>query len=174
MVIFKNEKAIIQKIQPAIDIGLGYLQLNQPVHALSGGECQRLKIAKELSKFRKKTYKNTTKKTKHKIKHKINNKMHQLNQNSILYLFDEPSVGLAMQDLLKFIKILHYLIDNGHSIILIEHHIHLLASCDWLIELGPEGGDKGGYIIGEGTPKQISKMDTPTAPFLHHILKEEK
>jgi excinuclease ABC subunit A len=141
--LFKNDERIEKKLKPAIDVGLEYLVLHQPSITLSGGEIQRLKIAQELAKK---------------------------NHKGSLYILDEPTVGQHLEDVERLNGVLHRLVDDGHSVIVIEHHPHILASCDWLIELGPEGGPKGGRIIAEGTPEKIAYMETPTAPYLQEIL----
>ncbi|MFX0051774.1 MAG: ATP-binding cassette domain-containing protein [Candidatus Hermodarchaeota archaeon] len=144
---FKSEEKIFRPLKAAKDVGLGYLVLKQPGFALSGGECQRMKIAKELSK-----------KTK---------------SRPGLYILDEPTVGQHMEDVNRLVGVLNRLVDEGHSVIVIEHHPHLLAACDYIIELGPTGGPEGGYVIAKGTPEEVSKADTPTAPFLRKILVNE-
>ncbi len=141
--LFKDEEKIARKLKIAIDVGLGYLVLRQPGYSLSGGEAQRLKIALELSK-----------KTK----------------PQTMYILDEPTVGQHLDDISHLAKILHKLVDDGHSIIVIEHSPELLASCDWLIELGPGGGPEGGKVVASGTPEQIANGKTPTAPFIKEIL----
>jgi excinuclease ABC subunit A len=134
---------IKRKIDLLKKVGLGYLQLNQPLVTLSGGEVQRLKIVKELNrKSKKKT----------------------------LYILDEPTVGLHLEDVSRLISVLQALVDEGNTVVTIEHHPHFLASCDWLIELGPVGGPNGGYIIAAGTPSEIARMNTPTAPYIKEIL----
>ncbi|MFX1293558.1 MAG: ATP-binding cassette domain-containing protein [Promethearchaeota archaeon] len=143
--LFKEHETIATKLKLSQDVGLGYLQLNQPAHTLSGGEAQRLKIVKELSK---KTKKET------------------------LYILDEPTIGQHLEDVSRLIEILHLLVEKDHTVIVIEHHPHLLVSCDWLIELGPGGGREGGHIIATGTPETISNKDTPTAPYLKELLEE--
>ncbi|MFW9950845.1 MAG: ATP-binding cassette domain-containing protein [Candidatus Thorarchaeota archaeon] len=143
--IFNNEEELKHKLESIRDVGLGYLVLSQPVYSLSGGEAQRMKIAKELSK-------QTTGKT--------------------LYILDEPTVGQHLEDVSQLIKVLQQLVEKGHTVVVIEHHPHLLASCDWLIELGPEGGPKGGYIIAEGTPERIAENSTPTSFYIRQILEE--
>ncbi|MFW9924583.1 MAG: hypothetical protein ACFFDW_14980, partial [Candidatus Thorarchaeota archaeon] len=142
--LFKDEdNKIARNLKAAIDVGLGYLVLQQPAYTLSGGEAQRLKIANELCK-----------KTK----------------DPSLYIMDEPTVGLHLDDVERLIGILHSLVDAGNSVIVIEHHPNVLAACDWLIELGPEGGPKGGYIIASNTPEEIAKGNTPSASFIKEIL----
>jgi excinuclease ABC subunit A len=145
--IFKENDKISRVIRAAKDVGLGYLVLNQPGFTLSGGECQRMKIAKELSRKRS-------------------------GKKALIYILDEPTIGQHLEDIKRLIGVLNTLVDAGNTVIVIEHHPHVLASCDWLIELGPTGGSNGGYIIGSGTPKDIIKVNTPTAPYISPILEE--
>jgi excinuclease ABC subunit A len=141
--LFKDKENIARPLKAAIDVGLGYLVMKQPGYSLSGGEAQRLKIAKELSK--------------------------KTNSGS-LYILDEPTVGLHLEDVEQLIDVLNRLVDDGNSVIVIEHHPHLLASCDWLLELGPGGGPEGGKVVAQGTPTEISKMETATAPYINEVL----
>ncbi|HUT81356.1 MAG TPA: hypothetical protein VMZ29_09160 [Candidatus Bathyarchaeia archaeon] len=145
--LYKEERQIAEKLKFAIDVGLGYLVMKQPSYSLSGGEIQRLKIALELSK---KTTDNT------------------------LYILDEPTVGQHLEDINRLICVLNKLVDLGHSIIVIEHSAEVLASCDWLVELGPGGGPEGGHIIAEGTPENLAEGKTPTAKYLRKILEDIK
>jgi excinuclease ABC subunit A len=145
--LFKSEKKISQALKAAIDVGLGYLLLNQPGYTLSGGECQRMKIAKELS--RKKTGK-----------------------KPLIYILDEPTIGQHLEDIDRLLGVLNGLVEAGNTVIIIEHQPHVLISCDWLIELGPVGGPKGGYIIAKGTPKDLIENNTPTAQYLHQVMEE--
>ncbi len=145
-VLFKDEPNIARILEAAINVGLGYLTLHQPAHSLSGGEAQRLKIAKELSK---KTGKNT------------------------LYILDEPSIGQHMEDVTRLVEILQEIVDKGHSVMLIEHHPHILANCDYLIELGPEGGSEGGYVVAKGNLDEFIKTDSPTSGYLKEIIGEK-
>ncbi|MFW9881611.1 MAG: ATP-binding cassette domain-containing protein [Candidatus Thorarchaeota archaeon] len=141
--LFKDFETIATKLNYAKKVGLGYLQLNQPARTLSGGEAQRIKIVKELSK-------KSNKKT--------------------LYILDEPTIGQHLDDISRLIDILHLLVDNGHTVVIIEHHPHVLASCDWLIELGPGAGPEGGRIIAKGPPKEVAKLNTPTASYVKKVL----
>jgi len=145
--LFKNFDSIATKLNYAKKVGLGYLQLNQPAYTLSGGEAQRLKIVKELSKKSKK---------------------------KALYILDEPTIGQHLEDVSKLIDTLHLLVDNGHTVVIIEHHPHVLASCDWIIELGPGAGPEGGRIIAKGPPEEVAKLNTPTAPYLKKVLEGGK
>lgn len=143
--LFKEEDSIEKKLKFVKDVGLGYLVMNQPAFTLSGGEVQRLKIAKELSK-------KSTKKS--------------------MYILDEPTVGQHMEDVSCLINVLQRLVKKGHTVVVIEHHPHLLAACDWLIELGPGAGDEGGRLIAAGTPVMIAEGITPTAPYIKEVLEE--
>lgn len=143
--LFKDEEKIARSLKAAIDVGLGYLVMRQPGYSLSGGEAQRLKIAKELSK--------------------------KTNSGS-LYILDEPTVGLHLEDVERLIDVLNRLVDEGNSVIVIEHHPHMLASCDYLLELGPGGGPDGGRVVAQGTPTEISNMETATASYIREILEE--
>ena len=142
---FKNVPRIKQKIQTLYDVGLGYIKLGQPSTTLSGGEAQRIKLATELSK-------KPTGKT--------------------LYILDEPTTGLHIADVHKLVDILQRLVDTGNSIIVIEHNLELIKTSDYIIDLGPEGGDNGGQVIAAGTPEQIVKnKDSYTGEFLKKYIK---
>ncbi len=127
----------------AREVGLGYLALRQPGRALSGGEAQRLKIAAELCRPAR---------------------------QDTLYILDEPTVGQHLEDVARLIGALHRLADAGHTVVAVEHHPHLLAACDWLVELGPGGGPDGGYVIAAGPPAELAAGDTPMAPYLRAVL----
>ena len=143
---FNNIPRIKQKIQTLYDVGLGYIKLGQPSTTLSGGEAQRVKLATELSK-------RATGKT--------------------LYILDEPTTGLHIADVHKLIDILQRLVDTGNTIIVIEHNLDLIKTCDYIVDLGPEGGDAGGEIVAVGTPEQICKNDKSyTGKFLKKYLKK--
>ena len=129
---FENVPRIKQKIQTLYDVGLGYIKLGQPSTTLSGGEAQRIKLATELSK-------RSTGKT--------------------LYILDEPTTGLHIDDVHRLVDILQRLADNGNTVLVIEHNLDLIKTCDYIIDLGPEGGDKGGEIIAVGTPEKIVYLD---------------
>lgn len=133
-------RRIAQKINSLIEVGLGYLKLGQSSTTLSGGEAQRIKLAYFLSKGS--------------------------NEKKTVFIFDEPSTGLHFYDILKLNKCFDKLVELGHTVVIIEHNLDIIKTADWLIELGPEGGKKGGNIIFEGQPKSILKEDTPTSKYL--------
>ena len=143
---FKNLPRIKNKIQTLYDVGLGYIKLGQPSTTLSGGEAQRVKLATELSK-------KATGKT--------------------LYILDEPTTGLHIADVHKLVDILQRLVDTGNSIIVIEHNLDLIKTADYIIDLGPEGGDKGGQVIAVGTPEQVARNEQSyTGQFLKKYLEK--
>ena len=127
---FKNIPGLYQKLKTLYDVGLGYIELGQPAPSLSGGEAQRVKLANELSK----------KATGH-----------------TLYILDEPTTGLHLDDIKKLIFVLRSLVNKGNTALVTEHNLSIIRSADWVIDLGPEGGDEGGRIIAEGTPYEIAK-----------------
>ena len=144
--IFSNIPRIKNKLQTLQDVGLGYIKLGQPATQLSGGEAQRVKLATELSK-------RATGKT--------------------LYILDEPTTGLSFEDCAQLLKVLHRLVDAGNSVILIEHHLDLIKSSDWIIDLGPGAGDKGGNLVYEGIPENASKNEiSQTGNYLKAILNQ--
>ena len=132
------------KLQTLIEVGLAYIHLGQSATTLSGGEAQRIKLAKELSRR---------------------------DTGSTLYILDEPTTGLHFHDIKHLLAVLHKLRDNGNTIVVIEHNLDVIKTSDWIIDLGPEGGDKGGEIIATGTPEQITKYKASyTGQFLKHLL----
>jgi len=142
---FKNIPPIYRKLRVLHDVGLGYIQLGQPAPSLSGGEAQRVKLAKELSKI-------ATGKT--------------------LYILDEPTTGLHPDDIKKLIFVLRSLVDKGNTVLIIEHNLDVIKNAEWIIDLGPEGGEEGGYIVAEGTPLEIVKnRKSYTGSFLKSYLK---
>ncbi|WP_315119015.1 excinuclease ABC subunit UvrA [uncultured Clostridium sp.] len=141
---FENIPRIKNKLQTLMDVGLGYIRLGQPSTQLSGGEAQRIKLAYELSK-------RSTGKT--------------------LYILDEPTTGLHIDDVNRLISILHRLVDSGNSIVVIEHNLDVIKCADYIIDLGPEGGDKGGTIIAYGTPEEVSdNVNSYTGHYLKKML----
>ncbi len=143
---FANIPAIAPKLKTIQEVGLGYIKLGQPATTFSGGEAQRIKLATELAR-------RSTGKT--------------------LYILDEPTTGLHTDDVKRLLDILGRLVDGGNSMIIIEHNLHVIKSADWIIDMGPEGGQNGGRVMAEGTPEQLAKMDnTPTGKYLKMMLNE--
>ena len=141
---FKNIPSIAPKLKTLQEVGLGYIHLGQPATTFSGGEAQRIKLATELAR-------RSTGKT--------------------LYILDEPTTGLHTDDVKRLLNILNKLVDGGNSMIIIEHNLHVIKSADWVIDMGPEGGLKGGQIVAEGTPEQLAKTaKTPTGEYLRAVL----
>ena len=137
---FQNVSTIKNKLETIYDVGLGYIRLGQPAPTLSGGEAQRVKLATELSK-------KATGRT--------------------LYILDEPTTGLHFADIERLLLILKRLVSTGNTVIIIEHNMDVIKNSDWIIDLGPEGGDEGGRLVAEGTPLQVSKVKTSyTGQFL--------
>jgi excinuclease ABC subunit A len=146
---FKKEPKIIAKIKPLVDVGLGYVQLGQSSNTLSGGEAQRIKLASFLVKG------NNTHKT--------------------LFIFDEPTTGLHFEDIKKLLKSFDALLDHGNTIIVIEHNMDVIKCADWVIDIGPEGGDRGGKVVFEGLPEDLIKVkDSYTGKFLKERFQSAK
>jgi len=146
--LFSAFPSIVNKLRTLMDVGLGYVRIGQPAPTLSGGEAQRVKLARELSR-------RATGKT--------------------LYVLDEPSVGLHAADVHKLIEVLQRLVDAGNSVLIIEHNLDIIKVADYLIDLGPEGGDRGGELIASGTPEEVCQVaDSYTGQFLKRYLEEER
>ncbi|HPP44064.1 MAG TPA: excinuclease ABC subunit UvrA [Caldisericia bacterium] len=142
---FENIPSIKRKLSLLKDVGLGYIKLGQPAPTLSGGEAQRVKLSYEFSKSF---------------------------EGHILYLLDEPTTGLHFDDVKKLLNVLNRLVDKGNTVIVIEHHPDIIKSCDYIIDLGPEGGDEGGYVVAQGTPEEVSNnKESYTGELLKKILK---
>lgn len=141
---FGNHRLIKRLLQILKDLGLGYLRLGQPLSTLSGGEAQRLKIAEVLA---------------------------QIGKGEAIVLLDEPTVGLHLKDVHKLLEALKVLRDNGHTVVVVEHHPEVMISADWIIEFGPEGGERGGYLLYQGPFSEFLQKDTPTAIYLQSYLK---
>jgi excinuclease ABC subunit A len=141
---FENTPRISRKLQTLLDVGLGYIKLGQSSTTLSGGESQRIKITRELSK--------------HKSGH-------------VVYMLDEPTTGLHFDDTKRLIRVLNRLVDNGNTVYIIEHNLDVIKSCDYLVDLGPEGGAAGGQVLAQGTPEKVARVEgSYTGKFLQKIL----
>ena len=142
---FEHIPKIHKKLKTLLDVGLGYMKIGQPATTLSGGEAQRIKLAKELS---------------------------MSNTGNTLYILDEPTTGLHFADIKRLLSVLARLTDAGNSVVVIEHNLDVIKTADYIIDLGPEGGDGGGKVIATGTPEEIAKSGTYTGEFLQKILSE--
>jgi excinuclease ABC subunit A len=144
LLFFENHSSISRKLKTLNDVGLGYIKLGQSSTTLSSGESQRIKLTKELAKFKK---------------------------GHTVYVLDEPTTGLHFEDVNKLIKVLNRLVDKGNSVYVIEHNLDVVKSCDYIIDLGPEGGDGGGEIVACGKPSEIVKVKmSHTGKFLKKLL----
>jgi excinuclease ABC subunit A len=145
---FKAVPSIREKMDALVRVGLGYIKVGQQATTLSGGEAQRVKLSKELSK-------RSTGRT--------------------LYILDEPTTGLHFDDVRKLLEVLHELVDAGNSVVVIEHNLDVIKTADWIIDIGPEGGDAGGNIVGVGTPETLSKKQkSHTGHYLNELLNSSK
>ena len=145
---FENIPKIKRKLQTIYDVGLGYIKLGQPATTLSGGEAQRVKLASEL---------------------------HRRSTGRTLYILDEPTTGLHVDDIARLLKVLQRLVDNGDTVLVIEHNLDVIKAADYIIDLGPEGGDKGGQIVATGAPEEVAKVDgSHTGMYLKPILERDR
>jgi excinuclease ABC subunit A len=140
---FDRQPSILRHVQSLMDVGLGYVRLGQPAPTLSGGEAQRVKLATELAR----------RPTGH-----------------TLYVLDEPTTGLHFEDVNRLLHVLHRLVDQGNTVLVIEHNLDVVKTADWVIDLGPEGGRRGGLVVGEGTPEEIAELSTATGTVLKEAL----
>jgi excinuclease ABC subunit A len=129
---FQNQPRISQKLQTLVDVGLGYIHLGQSATTLSGGEAQRVKLATELSKR---------------------------DTGRTFYILDEPTTGLHFEDVRVLLDVLHRLVDRGNTVLVIEHNLDVIKTADWIIDLGPDGGNRGGAIVAAGTPEDLAVID---------------
>ena len=142
--LFKNIDKIKRRLKLLYDVGLGYIKLGQSATTLSGGEAQRVKLARELSKIA---------------------------TGNTLYILDEPTTGLHFEDVRMLLNVLNRLVSKGNTVLIIEHNMDVIKSADYIIDLGPEGGDMGGYIVAEGSPEEVSKCKKSyTGKFLKNEL----
>ncbi|TDL32559.1 excinuclease ABC subunit UvrA [Jeotgalibacillus sp. S-D1] len=145
---FENIPKISRKLQTIVDVGLGYITLGQPATTLSGGEAQRVKLASEL---------------------------HRRSTGRSLYILDEPTTGLHVDDISRLLEVLQRLVENGDTVLVIEHNLDVIKASDWIIDLGPEGGDRGGTIVATGKPEDIVKVDESyTGKYLKPVLERER
>jgi excinuclease ABC subunit A len=144
---FTHIPAIHQKLKTLHDVGLGYIHLGQSATTLSGGEAQRVKLATELSR-------RATGRT--------------------LYVLDEPTTGLHFHDVKSLLHVINQLVDKGNTVLVIEHNLDVIKSADWIVDLGPEGGQKGGMVVAEGTPREVAKVkNSYTGYYLKQMLEEQ-
>jgi excinuclease ABC subunit A len=147
VVFFENIPTIRDKLLTLQKVGLGYMKIGQQATTLSGGEAQRIKLAKELSK-------RSTGRT--------------------IYILDEPTTGLHVHDVKKLLEVLQAFVSKGNTVIVIEHNMEVIKTADWIVDMGPEGGDKGGTLLFEGTPEQIINVkDSYTGQYLKKILEKK-
>lgn len=148
VVFFENIPKINRKLQTIVDVGLGYVQLGQPATTLSGGEAQRVKLASEL---------------------------HKRSMGKSFYILDEPTTGLHVHDIAKLLEVLQRLVDGGNTVLVIEHNLDVIKTVDYIIDIGPEGGDKGGEIVATGTPEEIAEVkESYTGKYLKTILDRDR
>ncbi|HEX9684526.1 MAG TPA: excinuclease ABC subunit UvrA, partial [Burkholderiales bacterium] len=141
---FDAVPSVARKLQTMTDVGLSYITLGQSATTLSGGEAQRIKLSKELSKR---------------------------DTGQTLYILDEPTTGLHFQDIEQLLSVLHRLRDHGNTVVVIEHNLDVIKTADWVIDLGPEGGDGGGRVIAEGTPEDVARNKAShTGQYLKQVL----
>jgi excinuclease ABC subunit A len=141
---FENQPRVRQKLQTLFDVGLGYIHLGQSATTLSGGEAQRVKLATELSRR---------------------------DTGRTLYILDEPTTGLHFEDVRLLLDVLHRLVDRGNTVLVIEHNLDVVKTADWIIDLGPEGGTRGGAVVASGTPEEVAKNRASfTGEYLRAVL----
>jgi excinuclease ABC subunit A len=140
---FRNVPKIRRKLKTLHDVGLGYITLGQSATTLSGGEAQRVKLASELAKVA---------------------------TGSTLYILDEPTTGLHFEDVRMLLGVLHRLVDRGNTVVVIEHNLDVIKTADWIVDLGPDGGDRGGTVVAEGTPEEVARAETHTGRYMRRVL----
>jgi excinuclease ABC subunit A len=145
---FENIPKIHRKLQTLVDVGLGYMKLGQPATTLSGGEAQRVKLASEL---------------------------HRRSTGKSFYILDEPTTGLHTDDIARLLSVLQRLVENGDTVLVIEHNLDVIKTVDYIIDLGPEGGDKGGTVVATGTPEEVAEHENSyTGRYLKPILERDR
>ena len=145
---FEAVPSISRHLKTLVDVGLGYVRLGQPAPTLSGGEAQRVKLASELSKR---------------------------GTGHTIYILDEPTTGLHFEDVRVLLDVLHRLVDRGNTVLVIEHNLDVIKTADWIIDLGPEGGNRGGAVIAVGTPEQVAAVESSyTGQYLKPLLARKR
>jgi excinuclease ABC subunit A len=145
---FENQPRVRQKLQTLFDVGLGYIHLGQSATTLSGGEAQRVKLAAELSKR---------------------------DTGRTFYILDEPTTGLHFEDVRLLLSVLHRLVDRGNTVLVIEHNLDVIKTADWIVDLGPEGGLRGGEVVAEGSPEAVADVkESYTGQYLRTLLGKAK
>jgi excinuclease ABC subunit A len=166
---FSGSPKLTEKLHFLSSIGLGYLRLGQSATTLSGGEAQRLKIASELISGRGQSHQGTVP-----LPGRTTGDRHSPSPSQspgVLYIMDEPTTGLHVEDIKKLLAMLQKLVNSGNTVVVVEHNLDVIKSADWIIDLGPEGGSAGGHIVAEGRPEQVAKVTAShTGRFLSHIL----
>jgi excinuclease ABC subunit A len=148
MDLFRAFPALARILGTLVEVGLGYMKIGQPATTLSGGEAQRVKLSRELGKVQ---------------------------TGRTLYVLDEPTTGLHMDDIRKLLRVLQKLVDAGNTVVVIEHHLDVIRAADWVLDLGPEGGERGGRLLAEGTPEAVSRVSSShTGSFLSRVLQRAR
>ena len=143
--LFANVPAIARRLKTLQEVGMGYIRIGQPATTLSGGEAQRVKLSRELSKR---------------------------DTGNTLYILDEPTTGLHFDDMVKLLAVINNLVEKGNTVIVIEHNLEMIKSADYVIDLGPEGGDRGGTVVASGTPEEVAQcLESCTGQFLGKVLR---
>jgi excinuclease ABC subunit A len=153
---FSAHPSILRPLQLLQDVGLGYLTLGQPSPTLSGGEAQRIKLVTELAKVR--------------LDEGLTRTGRAYQAPHTLYVLDEPTVGLSMHDVEKLLRVLHRLVDAGNTVVVIEHNLDVIAEADWIVDLGPEGGDGGGRVVAQCSPQELRAKKTHTGEAVRRFL----
>ncbi|HUK65532.1 MAG TPA: excinuclease ABC subunit UvrA, partial [Anaeromyxobacteraceae bacterium] len=148
MELFAHHREILRILQTLDDVGLGYIKLGQPSPTLSGGEAQRIKLSRELAR---------------------------VGTGRTLYILDEPTTGLHFEDVRRLLHVLDRLVDAGNTVVVIEHNLDVIKCADYVLDLGPEGGDEGGRLVAEGTPEEVARSkESFTGHYLHKVLESQR
>jgi excinuclease ABC subunit A len=141
--VYRDVSEVARRLRILDEVGLGYVRLGQPVSTLSGGEAQRLKLASHLR---------------------------ARGEGPRVFLLDEPTTGLHLHDVAVLVRLLHRLVDAGHTIIVVEHHLELIRQADWILDLGPGAGEEGGRLVAQGPPREVARSEGPTGRYLSRTL----